>query len=75
MTALVQRKSRLTFETAETLFECGANRAVVIEAEPEYVTLRLKGLQHRVSITWGAVYHFAARIEAEKARQTKAVRR
>jgi len=71
MTALNKRKSRLTFETADTLFECGSNRAVVIEAEPEYITLRLKGLQHRVSIAWGAVYHFAARIEADAARKEK----
>ena len=74
MTALTQRKTRLTFETADTLFECGANRTVVVEAEPEYVTLRLKGLQHRVSITWGALYHYVARIEADRARQTKTTR-
>ena len=71
MNSLRQRKTRLTFETADVLFECGTNRAVIIEAEPEYVTLRLKGLQHRVSITWGALYHYAARIEADKARQSK----
>jgi hypothetical protein len=71
MTALTQRKTRLTFETADTLFECGAHRMVVVEAEPEFATLRLKGLQHRVSITWGALYHYAARIEADRARTIK----
>ncbi len=71
MTALDQRKTRLTFQTADELRESGKSRAVVIEAEPEYAVFRLKGTRHRISISWVGLYQFAAKCEADRARRDK----
>jgi len=48
MTALEQRKTRLTFQTADELRETGKTRAVIIEAEPAFAVFRLKGTRHRI---------------------------
>jgi hypothetical protein len=71
MTALRERKTRLTFETADELRERGDYRAVVVEAEPTHAVLRLKGLRNRVSISWGAVYQFAMKLRADQLRREK----
>ena len=72
MTALRERKSKLTFETSDLHRECGKYRAVVIEAEPEFAILRLKGTRTRLSVSWAGIYAFAARCEADRVRREKA---
>ncbi len=70
MTALTQRKTRLTFETADTV----RNRPVVVECEPYCATVRLKGKRIRYSISWASVFYKAAEIAADNlraARKTK----
>jgi hypothetical protein len=71
MTALEQRKTKLTFETADGIRETGRHRAVVIEAEPEYAVFRLKGTRHRIRVSWAGLYQFAAKCEADRARRDK----
>lgn len=71
MTTLSQRKTRLHFMTSDLIRERGAYRPVVVEASPEVATMRLKGTQHRVMISWAALYQFAARCEADRARREK----
>jgi hypothetical protein len=75
MTALEQRKTKLTFETADYYKERSKSRAVVIEAEPEYAVFRLKGTRHRIRVSWVGLYQFAARCEADRARRDKLAER
>jgi hypothetical protein len=75
MTALEQRKTRLTFETADGIRETGRYRAVVVEAEPESAIFRLKGTRHRIRVSWAGLYQFAARCEADRIRRDKALER
>lgn len=72
MTALDQRKTRLTFETADTVRERGKSRPVVIEAvTPYYCNVRLKGTRTVFPISYGAIYGAAAKIAAQQARAEK----
>lgn len=71
MTALKARKSKLTFETASEVRDGRRYRPIVIEAEPEYAVVRLKGTRQRLTVTWEAVYHVAAKIEAARVRAEK----
>jgi hypothetical protein len=75
MTALEQRKTKLTFETADQFREAGKDRAVIVEAEPEYAVFRLKGTRHRIRVSWVGLYQFAARCEAERALRDKKAER
>lgn len=72
MTALQERRTRLTFETADSVRSRGAYRAVVIEAEPRTCIIRLKGTRKRYSVSWAAVHDFAAKQEADALRREKA---
>jgi hypothetical protein len=76
MTALSKRKTKLTFETADTVRERGRLREVVIEAQPFFCLVRLKGMRSSMPISYGAIYHVAAKIAAEKRRaEHKAARK
>lgn len=75
MTALRERKTRLVFETADTIREQGKLREVVIEATPHYALVRLKGTRKAFPISYGAIYHRAAALAAEEARAAKKGRR
>jgi hypothetical protein len=75
MTPLTARKTRLTFETASTVRERGRYREVVIEAEPAYAVVRLKGTRGRFLVAWDAVYGLAARQAAEQKRREKLARK
>jgi hypothetical protein len=75
MTALEQRKTKLTFETADYYNERGKSRAVVIEAEPEYAVFRLKGTRHRIRVSWVGLFQFAGKCEADRARRDKQAER
>lgn len=71
MTALRSRRTRLTFETASEVRDGRRYRPIVIEAEPEYAVVRLKGTRQRLTVTWEAVYHCAAKLEAVRLRAEK----
>jgi len=71
MTALRERRSRLVFETASELRDGRRYRPIVIEAEPEYAVVRLKGTRQRLAVTWEAVAHLAYKIEAARVRAEK----
>lgn len=71
MSALAERKTKLVFETAETVRECGRSRSVIIEAQPYIALVRLKGTRKAFPISYGAIYHAAARLAAVEARSAK----
>lgn len=76
MTALVERKTRLTFETADCIRYRGRLREVVVDAHAGYAEVRLKGTRQRFTFSWGGLYHAAAKAFAEEQRaQRKAARR
>jgi hypothetical protein len=64
MTKLRNRKSRLIFTTADEINDRGKYRAVVIEAQPT-------GTRTAFPVSYGAIYHLAARIAAEAERREK----
>lgn len=71
MTALRERRTKLTFETSDIIRERGKLREVVIEAQPLCALVRLKGTRKAFPISYAAIYHAAARIEAERVRAEK----
>ena len=68
MTRLASRKSRLLIETSDTVRERGKLREVVLEPHPYTVSVRLKGMRQRFEVSYAGIYHFAAKVAAEKAR-------
>jgi hypothetical protein len=71
VTALSQRKSKLIFETGDTVRERGRRREVIIEAEDTYAFVRLKGTRTRFMIEWSAIYTAAAKLAAAQQRREK----
>ena len=71
MTNLSKRKSKLTFETEDVLKERGKFRQVIIEAQPHVAYVRLKGMREAFPISYGAIYHMAAKIAANEKRLAK----
>jgi hypothetical protein len=71
VTSLVGRKSKLAIETADTVYEQGAYRPVLVEAHPLHATVRLKGTRSSYDIPWGAVWSMAVKAEAERVRREK----
>jgi hypothetical protein len=71
MTTLAKRKSRLVLVTSDLVRERGKSREVVLEPQSHYTAVRLKGTRTRFEVSYAAIYHFAARIAAEKAHAAK----
>lgn len=71
MTHVAKRKTRLQFETSDTF----QHHAVVVEVDPFFATVRLKGKRTRFQIPWGAVYTAAAKLEAARIRAEKLTKR
>ena len=71
MTALTQRRTRLTFETADCCRERGKLRQVVIDARPYLCLVRLKGMRLSFEISWAGIYIAAAKLAADKARSDR----
>lgn len=59
-------KRRFALETSQAVFEGGALRQVIAEAQDGFVVLRLRGLKTSFAVPWGAVYHLAAAKAAER---------
>ena len=72
MKALAQRKTRLVFETDDSIYERGHSRQVIVEAHPSYAVVRLKGTRKGYSICYAAIYHAAVRLAVEAERSVKA---
>jgi hypothetical protein len=72
MTTLSQRKTKLTFETDNSL----RGRALVVEPQPLYCSIRLKGTRKRYDINWETIFYHAAEIAADRLRaERKAARK
>lgn len=71
MRSLEKRKSKLMFETTSLVRERGRYRPVVIQAEPDFARVRLKGTRHFVDVSWEGIYHFAAKVQADRIRRDK----
>lgn len=71
MSHLADRKTRLVFTTSDTVRERGKYREVVIHAAPAYCVVRLAGMRKAFTISYGAIYHAAAKAEAVRARAEK----
>ena len=72
---LVQRKTKLVFQTADCYRERGKLREVVIEANPLTATIWLKGTRTRFSLPWSAFYALAAKAAAEQKRREKKMKK
>jgi len=63
---LTERKTRLTFETADEVRDRGKHRQVIIEAQPTHAVLRLKGTRQKMLVSWAGIYNFACIAQAAK---------
>lgn len=75
MTSLANRKTRLVFTTVDEIRERGKSRPVVIEARLDYAVVRLLGMRTAFPISYGAIYHAAAKIAADQKRAERRARR
>ncbi len=75
MTRLSSRKTRLTFETNNEVRYRGKYRAVVLEAQPEVALVKLKGTRTAFPISYEAIYHVAAKLEAVRVHNEKKARK
>jgi hypothetical protein len=71
MSKLAKRKSKLVFETEDTVRERGKHRQVIVEAHVGYAVFRLKGLRTGYTGSYGGIYQFLVRQAVEKARLEK----
>lgn len=71
MTMLAQRKTKLRFETADTV----RGRAVVVDVSPYTAIVRLKGTRTRYEISWAGIFWQAVKVKAEKDRVGRKARR
>lgn len=74
MTKLEERKTNLRIETGASAFSLGKRREVILEfssANPDVMTMRLKGTRHRTHFPIGKIYQIAldAEVRAERARK------
>lgn len=68
MTALSQRKTRLSFETSDSVRYRGQFRPIVIEANEYTAYVRLKGTRQRFEISYAGIWNQAVKIAVEKKR-------
>lgn len=59
-------RQHFVLETSQAIFEKGALRQVVVEAQEGFAVLRLRGPKQGFAAPWGAVYHLAVAQEAER---------
>ena len=71
MTPLSKRRTKLTFETNNEVRYRGKYRSVIVEAQPEMALLRLRGTRTAFPVSWEALYHLAAKLEAVRVREAK----
>ena len=71
MSDLAQRKTKLVFTTCEAVRERGKSREVIIQAEPYFALVRLKGTRTAFPIRWETIYQKAAAIHAARVKQDR----
>jgi len=71
MTALAQRKTRLSFVTSDVY----QGRQVVVEVSPFTAAFRLKGQRTRYEMSWSGMFMAAAKLHADRARAERKARR
>lgn len=71
MGKLIDRKSKLSFETSDEIRERGKYRALIVGAHPTHVELRLKGMRQGISISWSGVYNLAMQREVLRRKAEK----
>jgi hypothetical protein len=67
MTALSNRKTRLRFETSDSV----KGRAVVVDVSPFTASVRLKGTRTAFEISWAGIYYQAAKVAADRLRELR----
>lgn len=70
-TAVTVLKKVRVIETADTIYEQGAYRPVLVEAHPLHANVRLKGRRNSYDISWSAIWSVAVKAEAERVRREK----
>ncbi len=76
MTALAKRRTRLTFETSDSVRYRVKLREVIIEANEYTASIRLKGTRQRFEISWAGIYNQAVKVAVAASRaERKASRR
>jgi hypothetical protein len=76
MTALRNRKTRLSFETDQEIRYRGKMRPVVVHPNPWYCTVRLKGSRICYDVSWETIFAKGAQLFADKQKaERKAARR
>lgn len=71
MTKLSSRKTRLSFVTNASARYRGKDRAIAVDAHPEFASVRLLGTRTRYEVSWRGVFDFAAEIYARRAREAR----
>ncbi|HLJ26610.1 MAG TPA: hypothetical protein VKY85_07855 [Candidatus Angelobacter sp.] len=71
MTALSQRKTRLSFETSDVVRYRGQLRPVIVEANEFTAFLRLKGTRQRFELSYAGMWNQAVKVAVEKKRAEK----
>lgn len=71
MNTIAKRKTKLRFETSETV----QGRPPVVDAGPYAATIRQKGLRKGYDVSWESIFLLAAKIEADRKREERKARR
>ena len=61
-----QTPRRFLLATSQAVYEKGALRQVVVEAQDGFAVLRLKGSTASYAIPWNSVFHAAVAQDAER---------
>lgn len=64
-------KTAVVIETADTVYEQGAYRPVLVEAHPLHANVRLKGMRSSYDVPWSSIWAMGAKMEAERVRREK----
>lgn len=68
-------KGKVEFETADTIFELGEHRPVIVSVGERVLVFRLKGLQRTYDLPAGHCYHAAVKATVASAVKAKVKRR
>lgn len=71
MSNLAERKTRLSVEFSDSIWEQGKDRNVTMILSPYILRVRLKGKRTSYEISPARVFKMAALLEAEKRRQAR----
>lgn len=75
MTSLATRKTRLSFETSDSVRYRGRLREVIVEATEYTAAIRLKGTRQRFELSWAGIYNQAVKVSVERKRAERKKRR